>query len=63
MDELLVWEPATPVVRDKKSAEIFGFLKFGQPGAIVLKNGNVLMSHWFAEQGQYMTMATEIELR
>ena len=62
-DELLVWEPATPVVRDKKAAEIFGFLKFGQPGAIVLKNGNVLMSHWFAEQGQYMTMATEIELR
>ncbi len=61
-DELLVWEPATPVVQDKKAAEIFSFLKFGQPGAIVLQNGHILMSHWFAEQGQYMTLSTEIEL-
>ena len=43
-------------------AEIFSFLKFGQPGAILLKNGNAMMSHWYAEDGQYKTIATEIEL-
>lgn len=58
----LIWEPSTPMVKDTKMAEIFSFLKFGQPGAIKLKNGNLLMSHWFAEQGQYKTIATEIEL-
>lgn len=61
-EELLIWEPNTPVVKDLKAAEIFSFLKFGQPGAIRLKNGNIIMSHWFAEQGQYMTMSTLIEL-
>lgn len=60
-EETLLWEPATPIVRDKNMAEIFGFLKFGQPGAILLKNGNILMVHWFAEQGQYKTVVTEIE--
>ena len=48
--------------KDKKAAEIFSFLKFGQPGAIVLQNGHILMSHWFAEQGQNKPLSTEIEL-
>ena len=61
VDELLIWEPATPVVKDSKMAEIFSFLKFGQPGAILLRDGDVLMSHWFAEQGSYKTLATRIK--
>ncbi len=62
VEKTVVWEPATPMVKDKNMAEIFSFLKFGQPGAIKLSDGNVMMSHWFAEQGQYKVMATRIEL-
>ena len=62
VDELLVWEPATPIIKDNKQVEIFSFLKFGQPGAILLDDGEVMMSHWFAEPGQYKTVATRIKI-
>ncbi len=62
VDSLVVWEPITPVLKDDKMAEIFAFLKFGQPGAIKLRDGSILMSHWFAQDGQYKTVATKIEL-
>ena len=62
VEEALVWEPATPIVKDTKMAEIFSFLKFGQPGALLLSDGDILMTHWFAEQGQYKTCATRIKL-
>lgn len=61
-EELLLWEPALPITKDIKMAEIFSFLKFGQPGAILLSDGNVMMSHWYAENGQYKTVATRISL-
>lgn len=61
-EEMLLWEPAVPILRDNKMADIFAFLKFGQPGAILLKDGNVLMTHWYAQDGQYKTVATRIEL-
>lgn len=60
--ELLIWEPSSPMIKDKNMAEIFSYLKFGQPGAIKLKSGNVLISFWFAEQGQYKIAVTELEL-
>lgn len=50
------------MVKDNKMAEIFSFLKFGQPGAILPEDGEVMMSHWFVEQGQYKTVATRIKL-
>ena len=62
IEKTLIWEPLTPMVKDKNMAEIFSFLKFGQPGAIRLSDGDVMMSHWFAEQGQYSVMTTRIEL-
>lgn len=62
VEKEIVWEPSTPMVKDKNMAEIFSFLKFGQPGAIKLSDGDVMMSHWFAEQGQYMVAATRIEI-
>ena len=62
IDKELVWEPAMPIVKDTKMAEIFSFLKFGQPGAIYLGDGEVMMSHWFAQEGQYKTIATKIKL-
>ena len=57
-----IWAPATPVVRSKFTAEIFAFLKFGQPGGILLPDGRVLMSHWMCEDGVYKTVATLIEV-
>ncbi len=62
IDSALLWEPVTPILRDSKMAEIFAFLKFGQPGAIMLDDGSLLMSHWYAEDGRYKTVATKIEL-
>ena len=62
VDSALIWEPATPIQKDKHMAEIFSFLKFGQPGAILLSDGDILMSHWFAEAGEYKTVATRIRL-
>jgi len=62
IDSAIIWEPDTPIQKDTKMAEIFSFLKFGQPGAILLEDGNVMMSHWFAKDGQYKTVATKIEI-
>ena len=61
-EQQLLWEPNAPVVKDARMAEIFSFLKFGQPGAILLADGDILMTHWYAEQGQYKTCATRIRL-
>ena len=62
LEEMLVWEPPFPVTKDTKMAEIFSYLKFGQPGAILLSDGDIMMSHWYADQGQYKTVATRIKL-
>lgn len=62
IEKKLVWEPDFAMVKDKKMADIFSFLKFGQPSAILLKDGNILMSHWYAKEGQYKTVATRIYL-
>lgn len=62
VEEQLLWEPAAPMVRDHKMADIFAFLKFGQPGAILLSDGDVLMTHWYAQDGQYRTVATRIQI-
>ena len=60
LEQQLLWEPNVPVSRDAHMAEIFAFLKFGQPGAVLLADGDVMMTHWYAEQGQYKTVATRI---
>ena len=62
LEKEIVWEPDTPIVRSKHAANIFAFLKFGQPGAIRLSDGGVLMSHWYYEDGMYKTGATRIVL-
>ncbi len=60
LDSALLWEPAMPPVRDPRMAAIFSFLKFGQPGAVVLPDGDALMSFWYAQDGQYRTRAARI---
>lgn len=61
-EKMLLWEPPMPVTKDSRMAEIFSFLKFGQPGAILLSDGDIMMSHWYAENGQYRTVASRIKL-
>ena len=62
MEQDVIWEPVVPVMKNSKFAEIFSFLKFGQPGAIRLSNGEILMTHWYAQDGEYKTVATKIQL-
>ncbi len=61
-DELLVWEPQTPVLRDGRMADVFAYLRFGQPGAVLLRPGEALMTHWSIENGQGRTLCTRIAL-
>ena len=62
VDEALLWEPAVPMIKDTKMAEIFSFLKFGQPMAIKLADGSILASFWYAQEGQYRTVCMPVEL-
>ena len=61
-EKKLLWQPSTQLIKNAKMAEIFSFLKFGQPGAIRLSDNTILMTHWCAEDGQYKIVATKIEL-
>ncbi len=56
-----VWQPNLPVVKSEYMAEIFAFMKFGQPSAIKLPDGAILMVHWVCEDGVYKTVATRFE--
>ena len=62
IDHAIVWEPNMPITRDSKMADVFSFLKFGQPGAIRLSDGDILMTHWYADNGACKTAATRIRL-
>ncbi|MDO5553861.1 MAG: sialidase family protein [Planctomycetia bacterium] len=54
--EGLLWEPDTPITRSRHAAEIFAFLKFGQPSAVRLADGSILVTFWCVDrQGQGMT--------
>jgi len=57
-----LWAPNTPIIKNAKVADIFSFLKFGQPSAIKLPDGTFLMCHWVCEDGVYKTIATKFEL-
>ena len=61
-EKQLLWEPNTPMVKDGHMAEIFSFLKFGQPMAIKLADGSILASFWYAQEGQYKTVCMPVEL-
>ena len=62
IEKEIVWQPASALVKDAKMADIFAFLKFGQPSAVKLSDGKVMMIHWYMENGQYNVGVTEIEL-
>ena len=57
IEQEIVWEPKVPIVKNSKMAEIFSFLKFGQPGAILLEDGDVLVQ--YAEEPRGVLHAAE----
>ena len=61
-EQFLLWEPSVPVFKDNKMAEIFSFLKFGQPIAIKLQDGTLMVSFWYAQEGQYKATCINIKL-
>ena len=61
-NESLIWEPNFPVTKDTNMAEVFSFLKFGQPGAVKLSDGSILTTHWVVEQGQGRTVAMKLAI-
>jgi len=61
-EPVLLWEPALPIKKDTKMAEIFSFLKFGQPNVTRLKNGRLIMTHWAIENGQGIIYATDLHI-
>jgi len=58
----IIWEPATPIMRDSKMAEIFNMLKFGQPGGVLLSDGSIIFTQWIIEQNQGQTMCIRFNL-
>ena len=61
-DECIVWEPNFPMVKDENKAEVFAFLKFGQPGAVKLADGHILTTHWAIINGQGMIVTTKLKI-
>lgn len=51
-----IWKPDTPVTKDKHMAEIFAYMKFGQPNGIITDDGKLLLCHWECKNGQYRTL-------
>ena len=57
-----IWAPNVPMTKNTKMAEIFAFIKFGQPGAIRLSDGSIMMTLWICEEGCYKTLAIKFAL-
>lgn len=57
-----VWAPNTPIIKSKHMAEIFAFMKFGQPSAIKLSDNKVLLTHWECVEGLYKTVTNCYEI-
>lgn len=57
-----IWSPTAPVTKNNNFAEIFAFLKFGQPGAVRLPDGDILLHLWLCEEGCYKTQSTRYQM-
>ena len=51
-----------PIKRDRKMAEVFGFLKFGQPSVVRLRDGRLMLCFWYQKEGQYQVAVGEVDL-
>jgi hypothetical protein len=57
-----IWAPDTPVTKDMHMADIFAYMKFGQPSGIITDDGKFLLFHWECKNGQYRTLLNAYEL-
>ena len=57
-----VWAPDTPVTRDMQMADIFAFMKFGQPSGVITCDNKFYLTHWECKNGQYRTLLNVFEL-
>jgi len=62
LDEKVIWEPEQPIIANKRMAQTFAFLKFGQPGALRLSDGRFLITYWQEKDGQFVTVAMRLSL-
>jgi len=62
LEQERVWAPALPIRADKTLADVFAFVKFGQPSAIRLADGDHLMVHWQIEDGQGKILWTRLRI-
>ena len=60
-DEAKLWGPEI-MTRAGGMAEIFAFLKFGQPSLFVTKAGRKFLLFWYAKEGQYSIGFGEVEI-
>ena len=58
----LIWQPEMPMTRVKGLAEIFAFLKFGQPSALFLDESHFLLTFWSCNEGLYRTNVIGYEI-
>lgn len=61
-NELLLWGPNAPAAKSRNMSEIFAYLHFGQPSAILYGRNQALCCHWYCQDGQYKTIATLLAL-
>lgn len=61
-DFFCVWQPPIPFTRSDKMADIFAFLKFGQPSAICMPDGSILVTFWLCEDCCYKILAQRIRI-
>lgn len=63
LEEGMIWSAgAGPIQRNQKMAEVFGFLKFGQPAVTRLHDGRLILCFWYQKEGQFYVDTGEVIL-
>ncbi|HNX05643.1 MAG TPA: YhcH/YjgK/YiaL family protein [Opitutales bacterium] len=63
VQEGLIWSAGKgPLKRDRKMAEVFGYLKFGQPSVVRLRDGRFLFCLWQETEGRIYVDAGELDM-
>ena len=58
----MIWEPGM-MKKNEKMAEVFSYLRFGQPSAIQLSDRSYLMCHWvIIEDGNGKILWTKLNI-
>ena len=56
-----IWAPDYAVTKNRAMAEIFAYMKFGQPSGVITPDGKLLLCHWECKEGQYRTLLNAYE--